>query len=129
MKNIQIMRAVGMSRKKLTHVYIREMFLWPFVEVVTSLVPIQIFDMVRKYAYHYAFDLNHNSFTVAENGKSVICWQALFPWYIEMWNQPVISVMIIAFATLVLVNICAGIVPMRGLKKMNIAEGIRNDCF
>lgn len=129
MKNIQIMRAVGMSRKKLTHVYIREMFLWPFVAVVTSLVPIQIFDMVRKYAYHYAFDLNHNSFTVAENGKSVICWQALFPWYIEMWNQPVISVMIIAFATLVLVNICAGIVPMRGLKKMNIAEGIRNDCF
>lgn len=129
MKNLQILRAVGMSRRKLIRAYIREMFLWPFVAVVTSAVPIQIFDMVRKYAYHYAFDLNHNSFTVAENGKNMICWQALFPWYIELWKQPAIPVMLVAFTVLVLVNICAGLVPMEKLRKINIAEGIRSDCF
>lgn len=127
MKNLQILRAVGMSRRKLVRAYIKEMFLWPFVTVITAVIPVYMFELVRKYAYHYAFDLNHNSYTIAENGKGVICWQALFPWYIELWEQPVIPFMIVAFAVLVIVNICAGTVPMRNLRKMNIAEGIRRE--
>lgn len=129
MKNLQILRAVGMSRRRMIGAYIKEMLLCPFLAVVTSLAPIWIFDRVGKYAYHYAFDLNHNSYTATESGKEVICWQALFPWWIELWKQPVIPVMILAFVSLVLLNICAGIVPMRELKKMNITEGIRSDCF
>ncbi|MDE6433207.1 MAG: ABC transporter permease [Lachnospiraceae bacterium] len=129
MKNIQIMRAIGMSKKRLIYLYIKEIVIWPLVATITSVVPIQVFDMVRKYAYHYAFDLNHNDYILAENGKMEICWQALFPWYIAMWEQPVVLVMIIAFLSLAFVNICAGIFPIRQVKKISIVEGIRNDSF
>lgn len=129
MKNIQIMRAVGMSRKGLIVSYVKGIVFWPLIAALTSVVPLEIFDLIKKYAYHYAFDLSNNSYIPADNGKMVICWQALFPWYIEMWKQPVIPIMIIAFIALSLVNIGTGIVPMNQIKKISIVEGIRNDSF
>lgn len=129
MKNLQIMRAVGMSRKGLIASYIKGIVLWPLIAALTSVVPLEIFDLIKKYAYHYAFDLGNNSYILADNGKLEICWQALFPWYIEMWKQPVIPVMITAFIVLALVNIGTGIVPMNQMKKISIVEGIRNDSF
>ena len=129
MKNIQIMRAVGMSRKGLIVSYVKGIVFWPLVAALTSVVPLEIFDLVKKYAYHYAFDLGNNSYIISDSGKMEICWQALFPWYIEMWKQPVIPVMIVAFIALSLVNIGTGIVPMNRMKKISIVEGIRNDSF
>lgn len=129
MKNIQIMRAIGISRKQLIYFYIKEMIVWPLFAVVTSVIPIWIFDMLRKYAYHYAFDLNHNSYTSAANGKKVICLQALFPWYIELWKQPIVQIMFIAFLFIGGVNICTGIVSVNRVKKSSIVEGIRNESF
>lgn len=127
LKNIQIMRAIGMSKKRLVYSYIKEIVIWPFIASVTSVVPIQVFEMVRKYAYHYAFELGHNFFTPTESGKWVGCWQVLFPWYIKLWEQPVAVVMLIAFLSLAFVNICAGISPIRQMKKISIVEGIRDD--
>lgn len=117
MKNIQIMRAVGMSRKRLMGSYIKEIVFWPLIAALTSVVPLALFDMVKRYAYHYAFDLGNNGYTLAENGKMEISWQALFPWYIEMWKQPVIPVMVIAFIFIALINIGTGIGPMNKMKK------------
>lgn len=128
-RNFQILRAIGMSRKKINVIYITEMLIWPAVAAVTSVIPIQIFDMVKKYAYHYAFDLGNNAYKVAENGKMEICWQALFPWYIELWEQPVFVVMIVGAVMIILVNIFAGLFPMKQLKKIDIVDGIRNEGF
>lgn len=129
LQNLQILRAVGMSRKSLIKTYIREMFLWPSIAVVSAVIPIEIFDLVRRYAYHYAFDLQHNEYTLTESGKMVASWQVRFPWYVEMWNQPVLLIMLIAFVLTALVNIAAGVLPMVKMKKMSIVEGIRNDDF
>ena len=129
LQNFQILRAVGMSRKRLVKTYISEMFLWPFIAVVTAVIPIEIFDLVRRYAYHYAFDLQHNSYILTESGKMTACWQVRFPWYIHLWEQPIVPIMVIAFALTILVNITAGILPMMKIQKMSIVEGIRNDDF
>lgn len=128
-RNFQILRAIGMSQKKINITYVSEMLIWPVIATVTSVIPIQIFDMVKKYAYHYAFDLGNNAYKIAENGKMEICWQALFPWYIELWEQPVFLVMAVGFGLIILVNIFAGLFPMRQLKKIDIVDGIRNEGF
>lgn len=128
-RNFQILRAIGMSRKKINAAYITEMLIWPVIAAVTSVIPIQIFDMVKKYAYHYAFDLGNNAYKIAENGKMEICWQALFPWYLELWDQPVLLVMAVGVGIIILVNIFAGLFPMRQLKKTGIVDGIRNEGF
>lgn len=127
LKNFQIIRAIGASRKRINIAYIKEMFLWPVIAAVTSLIPIQIFDSVKNYAYHYAFDLGHNAGTLLENGKYEYCWQVRFPWYIELWDQPVFSVMIAGAVIVILVNTLAGLIPMGRMKKLNIADGIRNE--
>ena len=128
-KNFQILRAIGMSRKKLNAAYRREMLICPVIAAATSVIPIQIFDMVRKYAYHYAFDLGNNSYELAENGKMTICWQALFPWYIELWEQPVLAVMLTGAVLIILVNLLAGWLPMKRMKAVSIVDGIRNEGF
>lgn len=128
-RNFQILRAIGMSRKKLNASYRKEMLVCPLIAAVTSLIPIQVFDMIKQYAYHYAFDLGNNSYELAENGKMVICWQALFPWYIELWEQPVFAVMLAGVVLIILVNVFAGLFPMKQLRKLNIVDGIRNEGF
>lgn len=127
--NLQILRAIGMSRKKVIYIYIKGMFLWPFIAVATSVIPIEIFDLVRRYAYHYAFDLNNNAYTAAANGKMVVSWQTLFPWYIYMWEQPIVLLMVIGFISIALINIAAGVIPMNKMKRMSIVDGIRNEDF
>ena len=59
----------------------------------------------------------------------VASWQVRFPWYIHLWKQPVLLIMISAFGLTTLVNIAAGLIPIRQMKKMSIVDGIRNDDF
>lgn len=127
--NLQILRAIGMSRKKLVYAYTKEMFLWPFIAVITSVIPMEIFDLVRRYAYYYAFDLQHNEYILTESGKRVASWHVRFPWYVHMWEQPVVLLMLIGFISIALVNIAAGLVPINQMNKMSIVDGIRDDDF
>ncbi len=127
--NLQILRAVGMGRRAVTLAHVREMFFWPLLAVVTAVVPIGVFDIVRRYAYYYAFELGHNSAEVAENGKMVFCWQARFPWYIDVWKQPIWSVMLIGFLFIAGINIVSGTAPVRRMQRQSIVDGIRNEDF
>lgn len=129
MKNLQTLRAVGMSRKALEGWHIRSLFLQPFLAVVTSVIPIAVFDIVKRYANYHAFIENNNFATVDENGKFVWNWAIRFPYYIELWEQPLVFIMIIAFVCMILFNVIAAISPIRHMVKTSIAEGIRTDDF
>lgn len=129
MRNLQIMRAVGIDRKALVLSHIRELFFSPLWAVVTSLLPIVAFDLVKRYAYYYAFELGNNSVTVADDGTKVRNWALRFPYYIEMWEQPLILIMAVAFVCLVLLNIAVAASPLRQIQKANIVDGIRTDDF
>lgn len=125
--NLQILRAVGMSRRAVVFAHVREMFLWPLIAVLSAAIPIGVFDIVRRYAYYYAFELGHNSSTLAENGKWVSCWQVRFPWFIEVWRQPVWIVMLVGFVFMAGINIASGAVPVFRMQKQSIVDGIRNE--
>ena len=127
--NLQILRAVGMSRRSIILSHIREMFLWPFAATITAIIPISLFDIVRKYAYYYAFELGHNFSKLAENGKWVSCWQVRFPWYIEVWKQPVCIVILVGFLLMAGINIASGAAPVFRMHKLTIVDGIRNEDF
>ena len=129
MKNLQILRAVGISRKALVFSHIRELFLCPLWAVMTSLLPIMIFDLIKRYAYYYAFELGHNTAILADNGTEIINWSLRFPYYIELWKQPLPLIMTAAFLCLVMLNIAVTVAPLRQIQKANIVDGIRTDDF
>lgn len=129
LRNLQILRAVGISRKALAFNHIRALFRSPLLAVVTSLLPITIFDLVRRYATYYAFTLGHNSSILSENGKWIQNWSVRFPWYIELWKQPIVSIMLIAFLCITLLNIAAAITPLKRMYGASIIDGIRKDDF
>lgn len=129
MRNLQILRAVGISRKALVFSHIRELFLCPLCAIVTSLLPVIVFDLVKRYAYYYAFELGHNVSTLADNGTQIIHWTIRFPYYIELWKQPLPLIMTAAFLCLGLLNIAVAVVPLRQIQKANIVDGIRTDDF
>lgn len=129
LKKLQILRAVGLSKRKLVSIYIRKILLWPVLAGVTSVLPVVLFDALRKYAYHYAFDLNHNGFEFVGNGEMKACWQVMFPWYIKLWEQPVAFIIFLGIVTVLLVNILAGIFSVRSLQRFNITDGIRREEF
>lgn len=130
MHNIQILRAVGMSRRMMISSYVRGMFFLPLIAAVTSIIPVGIFDLMARYTYHYAIEQEHFNYLIAENGKMVAeCWQLRFPWYIHMWEQPVVLLMVVGFVSASLINIAAGLVPMNRMQRMSIVDGIRNEDF
>lgn len=129
MRNLQILRAVGISRKALVFSHIRELFLCPLWAVVTSLLPVMVFDLVRRYAYYYAFELGHNVYTLADNGTKIINWSVRFPYDIELWKQPLPLIMTAAFLCLALLNIAVAVAPLGQIQKTNIVDGIRADDF
>ena len=128
-RSICILRAIGMRQKTIRFRLLRKMLLWPFVAVSTSVIPIFVFDKIKDYAYHYAFDLGHNGWEMKSNGVMYICWQALFPWYIEMWKQPVIMVMLISVAFLLVLNLVALEISMKDMWQLSITEGMRKEIF
>lgn len=125
----QLLRAIGISRRRLFGACMKKKLMLPVVAVITSMLPVIIFDKIRLYAKHYAFDLDHNSYATLKNGKNVICWQARFPWYIELFGQPVVLVAVIALLLMIGMNLLVGYVQLKELKKQSIVEGIRNDEF
>lgn len=129
MRNLQILRAMGISRKRLALCHVRELILAPLLAVVTSLLPMTVFELVRRYAYYYAFTLGHNVSVVAENGKHIQSWSVRFPWYIELWKQPLGIIMLAAFVCLTLLNIAAAVAPLRRMYQASIMDGIRRDDF
>lgn len=129
MRNLQILRAVGINKKALVVSHIRELFLCPLWAVATSLLPVTVFDLVRRYAYYYVVDLGHNVSTLADNGTKVIHWTIRFPLFIEIWKQPLPLIMAVAFLCLVLLNIAVAVAPLRQIQKANIVDGIRTDDF
>lgn len=127
MKNLQIMRAIGISRKQLSLAYCLRALVQPFIAAVTALIPVWVFDRVARYAYHYAFDLGHNSAEMTEEGKMILCWQVRFPWYIKLWEQPVFMVMAVGFLLLSAVNAAAVLFPVIKMRKLDIVAGIREE--
>ncbi|MCH5275572.1 MAG: ABC transporter permease [Lachnospiraceae bacterium] len=128
-RSLQILRAVGMSRKGLIAAHIKELLLWPLLAIVTSLIPITVFDLVKRYAYYCNFELGNQFFTLDDNGQWTQRWSIRFPWYIEIWKQPIVIIMLIAFACITFLNIAAAVVPLRRIRKLNIVDGIRNEDF
>lgn len=129
MRNLQIMRAVGISKKALVFSHIRELFLCPLWAIVTSLLPVTVFDLVKRYANYYAFELGNQFYTLQENGMWTGNWALRFPFYIELWEQPILLIMTVAFFCLVLLNIAVAVAPLRQIRKANIVDGIRTDDF
>ena len=84
---------------------------------------------MRRYAYYYAFDLEHNFFDVAENERMVQCWQVRFPWYVEVWKQPVLVFMLVGFLFIAGINIVSSAVPVFRMQRQSIVDGIRNEDF
>ncbi|MDE6530387.1 MAG: hypothetical protein K2K96_06410, partial [Lachnospiraceae bacterium] len=129
MRNLQIIRAVGISKKALVFSHIRELFLCPLWAIVTSLLPVTIFDLVKRYANYYAFELGNQSYILGDNGIWTGNWALRFPFYIELWEQPIPLIMTVAFLCLVLLNIAVTVSPLRQIRKANIVDGIRTDDF
>ncbi len=129
LRNLQILRAVGINKKALAFHHIRALFRCPLLAVVTSLLPITLFDLVRRYAVYYAFTLGHNSSILSENGKWIQNWSMRFPWYIELWEQPIGIIMLTAFLCITLLNIAAAITPLKQMYEASIIDGIRKDDF
>lgn len=125
----QLLRAIGVSRRKLFILCIKKKIMLPLWAALTSLIPVILFDKIRLYAKYYTFDLNHNTYESLKNGKNVICWQARFPWYIELFRQPVAKVVLLSFLIIVGVNLVIGCIQVVELKKQGIVEKIRNDEF
>lgn len=128
-KTICILRAIGMRQKEIRFRLLRKMVFWPMIAISTSVIPVFIFDKIKDYAYHYAFDLGHNGWEMKSNGVMHICWQALFPWYIEMWKQPVIIVMLISAGILLILNLASLEISMRDMNRLSITDGMRKEIF
>ncbi len=129
MRNLQILRAVGINKKALVVSHIRELFLCPLWAVVTSLLPVTVFDLVKRYAWYYVFELGHNTSSLADNGTHILNWAMRFPLFIEIWKQPLPLIMAVAFLCLVLLNIAVAVAPLGQIQKANIVDGIRTDDF
>lgn len=128
-RSLQTMRAAGMSRAAMLKSHVREVVVWPLFSVATSVIPLAAFDVVRRYAYHYAFDLGHSRGILLEDGRWITNWQTLFPWGVEVWSQPVFWFMLAGFALLALFGIGAVILPLRRMDRESIADGLRGEDF
>ena len=95
----------------------------------SSLLPVTVFDLVRRYAWYYAFELGHHTSSLADNGTLILNWALRFPLFIEIWKQPLPFIMAAAFLCLVLLNIAVAVAPLRQIQKANIVDGIRTDDF
>jgi len=129
MKNISIMRAVGLKKSVLRKYFLVTGIVEPMIAAATAWVPLVIFDAVKNYAYDYGFRDGHNEFIDRGDGVQVICWQVLYPWWIELWKQPVFITIIITFAAVAFLNILASIIPGNWVGRQIITDAIKEETF
>lgn len=129
MRNLQVLRAAGMDKRALVLSHLRSLLACPLLAVVTSVVPLVVFDIVRRYATYRAFTLGYNSSILDANGRWVQDWSVRFPWYIELWKQPVVAIMAVAFVCIFALNALSAILPLRNLCRESIIDNIRKDDF
>ncbi|MCH5197228.1 MAG: FtsX-like permease family protein [Oscillospiraceae bacterium] len=121
-------RALGLTRNGLTAIIMRQGVICALLGAVTSVIPLGVYEMVRKSAEEYMENGGHHILP-DENGVFEYTWQQNFPFYIELRNQPIFLIILAVFAAVCAVILISNIIPTRWIAKKNITEALRNDDF
>ena len=126
LRSYSTMRALGLSKNKLTGIIMRQGVICAFCGAVSSLIPLTVFESLRQRATNYYLT---TGIPTDENGRTIWSWQLNFPRYIEVWKQPLYFIIPIVFAAVCAVIIISNIIPARWIARKNITEALRNDDF
>ena len=126
LRSYSTMRALGLSKNKLTGIIMRQGVICAFIGAVSSLIPLTVFESLRQRATNYYLAIG---FPIDENGRIIWSWELNFPTHIEVWKQPLYFIIPIVFAAVCAVIIISNIIPARWIARKNITEALRNDDF
>lgn len=123
-----VLRAIGISKMGLISIILRQGINYVLIGTVTSFIPLCIFELFRK----RAIMLNNSgigSMLLPENGQYHIPWNNLFPVRIELFNQPLIRIVLMFFVMVSLIMLISNILPAIWVTRKNITDALKNDDF
>lgn len=128
LRSYSTVRALGLSKNKLTGIIMRQGVFCAFWGAVSSLIPLTVFDLVGQQARKF-IENGGALIMPSENGSFEWKWQHFFPMQIKLWEQPLYFVIPMVFAAVCAVIVISNIIPARWIAKKNITDALRNDDF
>lgn len=125
LRSYSTLRAIGLSKRGLVGLILRQGLIYVVISAVTSLIPLGIFEAFRQVALKY----DGGMVLPDGNGGLDFKWQNLFPTRIEMWTQPVLLIICAVMAAFCAVILISNTIPAMWVARKNITEAIRNDDF
>lgn len=126
-RTYSVLRAVGFSKVNLVSMILKQGLIYVVIGSITSFIPLWIFEMFRKEAVEYSAAAMAP--ITSENGRFNLPWQSLFPRYIELFDQPVILIILAVFLIVCFIMLISNIIPTVWIVKKNITEALKNDDF
>ena len=123
LRSYSTLRAVGLSKKGLIALIMRQGLICAVIGAVTSLIPLGVYEHLRIISDDY---ISNVRFFV--NGKVVHSWHLLYPPFL-VWNQPIFLIICGVLLAVCAVILISNIIPARWIAKKNITEALRNDDF
>ena len=128
LQSYSTVRALGLSKNKLTGIIMRQGVVCALWGAVSSLIPLGVFEFFKQLSFKL---LDEHQWLIErdENGILNFKWYDSFPWHIDPLAQPVYIIIPIVFAAVCAVIIISNIIPARWIARKNITEALRNDDF
>ena len=127
-RSYSTLRAIGLSKKGLISLILRQGLICAVIGAVTSLIPLGVYEYFRQLTVKYLND-GRGAYEADTNGRYDFPWQKFFPWNIEIWQQPIFLIILVALLAVCAVILISNIVPAVWIAKKNITEALRSDDF
>ena len=128
LRSYSTLRAVGLPKKGLIALIMRQGLICAVMGAITSLIPLGVYEAFRRTAHEFV--LNDGIMIGFDaNGRYDIKWQQDFPFHIEIWKQPIFLIILAVLAAVCAVILISNMIPARWIAKKNITEALRNDDF
>ncbi|MCH5207171.1 MAG: FtsX-like permease family protein, partial [Oscillospiraceae bacterium] len=125
LRSYSTLRAIGLSKRGLVGLILRQGLIYAVIGAVTSLIPLGVFELVRI----YAFEHRNTALPTDDEGYFLLTWKENFPCHVRIWEQPIFLIICGAFVAVSAVILISNIIPARWIAKKNITEAMRNDDF
>ena len=125
LRSYSTLRAVGLSKRGLFGLILRQGLIYAVIGAVTSLIPLGSYEHLRVFALEN-LDIQ---IPADDEGYLHFSWMNNFPYSVKIWEQPIFLIICGALLAVCAVILISNIIPARWIAKKNITEALRNDDF
>ncbi|MCH5207068.1 MAG: ABC transporter permease, partial [Oscillospiraceae bacterium] len=93
LRSYSTLRAVGLPKKGLIALIMRQGLIYAVMGAITSLIPLGVYEAFRRTAQEFISN-GGGSIGFDADGRYVYKWQHNFPTHIELWKQPIFLIIL-----------------------------------